>query len=290
MKKLILVLLQSALLACSSTPEQSISDDQGGTKPVPEIENEAPAARQSKAEVSAEPVAPEEKVAPAPVSSSMYSALQEAIKNQNYDAIQKFSTEILTQNPKDVRALNSMALVYYKKGQMDAAQYLFNKAIAVIATSSELHSNLGLVYLAKNERREALKSFRKALEINPQDHIAAANAGSIYAQEKDYIKAALALEIPVKRGTKDFKILNNYANALVATGRVKEAAEIFEKIIKENPSNREVMLNYAILLIENMQKNKEGLDLLNRLKFVGAPQDSRDVIKSLENKAKAGLQ
>jgi hypothetical protein len=39
-----------------------------------------------------------------------------------------------------------------------------------------------------------------------------------------------------------------------------------------------------------MQKNKEGLDLLNRLKFVGAPPEVRDTIKNLENKAKAGLQ
>ncbi len=285
MKKLILVLLQIALVACSSTSEQSRSSSEGGNEPLPQVENEAPAARQAKAEVPAES---EERVAPVP--SSMYSSLNDAIKNQNDDTIQRFSTEILTQNPKDVRALNAMALVYYKKGRMDAAQFLFNKAIAANPTSSELHSNLGLVHLAKNERREALKSFRKALEINSRDHIAAANAGSIYAQEKDYNKAALALEIPVKRGTKDVKILNNYANALVATGRVKEAAEIFEKIIKDNPSNREAMLNHAILLIENMQKNKEGLDLLNRLKFVGAPQDSRELIKSLENKAKAGLQ
>ena len=287
MKKLILVLLQIGLVACSSLSEQSTSTNGNGNEPMPEVENEAPTARQDK---TGAPTEVEERVAPVPIPSSMYTALNDAIKNQNDDAIQKFSTEILTQNPKDVRALNSMALVYYKKGRMDAAQFLFNKAIAANPTFSELHSNLGLVHLAKNERREALKSFRKALEINSRDYIAAANAGSIYAQEKDYNKAALALEIPIQRGTKDVKILNNYANALVATGRVKEAAEIFEKILKDNPSNREAMLNQAILLIENMQKNKEGLDLLNRLKFVGAPQDSREVIKSLENKAKAGLQ
>ena len=279
--------MQIGLVACSSLSEQSTSTNGNGNEPMPEVENEAPTARQDK---TGAPTEVEERVAPVPIPSSMYTALNDAIKNQNDDAIQKFSTEILTQNPKDVRALNSMALVYYKKGRMDAAQFLFNKAIAANPTFSELHSNLGLVHLAKNERREALKSFRKALEINSRDYIAAANAGSIYAQEKDYNKAALALEIPIQRGTKDVKILNNYANALVATGRVKEAAEIFEKILKDNPSNREAMLNQAILLIENMQKNKEGLDLLNRLKFVGAPQDSREVIKSLENKAKAGLQ
>ena len=110
-----------------------------------------------------------------------------------------------------------------------------------------------------------------------------------YHQFSNY-SVCIILEIPIKKGLKEVKILNNYAIASVGVGKVKEAAEIYEKILKENPSQREVMLNYSILLIENMQKNKEGLDLLNRLKFVGAPQEARDTIKNLEIKAKAGLQ
>lgn len=286
MRKLIFIVLACSVVSgCSSTSEQSQSTNGSANEPLPQIDGQTSAQKPAQSENTEA----EEIVAPVPVAVSMYAVLNEAIKNQNDQAIQKSATEILTQNPKDTRALNAMGLVYYKKGRFDAAQFLFNRAIAANNTSSELYNNLGLVHLAKNERREALLAFRKALEVNSRDHIAAANVGSIYAQEKDYIKAAIALEIAFKKGTKDIKILNNYANALTATGRVKEASEIFEKILKENPTNREAMLNHAILLIENMQKNKEGLDLLNRLKFVGVPQESRDLIKSLENRAKAGL-
>ncbi len=100
----------------------------------------------------------------------------------------------------------------------------------------------------------------------------------------------MALDIAVKNGQRDFKVMNNYAIALSASGKTKEAADIYEKILKENPSQKDVMLNYAILLIEDLNKNKEGLDLLNRLKFVGTSPETRDIIKQLENKAKAGLQ
>ncbi|MBC7421777.1 MAG: tetratricopeptide repeat protein [Bdellovibrio sp.] len=226
----------------------------------------------------------------APIASSMYAALNESIKQQNDEQIQKASGEILTQNPKDLRALNSLALVYYKRGRFEAAQYLLNKALSANPKSSEVYGNLGTVMLAKGDRREAVKMFRKALEINPDDSLVGANLGAIYVQEKDYNKALLALEIPVRKGMKDQKVLNNYAISLVAKARPKEAAEIYEKILKENPANKEVMLNFAILQIDELKKYKQGLDLLNRLKFVGPPSESRQVIKELEIKAKAGLQ
>jgi hypothetical protein len=38
-----------------------------------------------------------------------------------------------------------------------------------------------------------------------------------------------------------------------------------------------------------MGKYQEGLDVINRLKFVGGPADTRNRIITLENKAKAGL-
>lgn len=287
MKKLIIFCLSLYLVSCAT----SGGSDSSETSSENTVTETTPTADTS----IREPMKPveekvEEKVQPAPVAVSMYTALNDAVKSQSDESIQKAASEILMQNPKDIRGLNALAMVNYKRGRFEAAQYLLNKAIGVSATTSELHSNLGLVLLAKNEKKEAVRSFRKALDVNSKDAIAGANLGSIYVQEKDYNKALFALEIPVKKGMKDAKILNNYAIALAATGKTKDAADIYEKILKENASQREVMLNYSILLIEDLQKNKEGLDLLNRLKFVGAPAEARDTIKNLENKAKAGLQ
>lgn len=285
MKKLFILSIAMIIFSCSSSPTQNKSS-------APEQEDTVTA---QPTEIKEAPADPEviEKNEPKQVQStpaSMYSALNEAIKSQNDDAIQKATTEILAQNSKDVRALNSLAVVYYRKGKLEAAQFLLNKAIVISPSSAELFTNLGLVQLAKNDRRDAIKTMRKALEMNPQEATAGANLGSLYVQDKDYHKAALSLEIPIKQGFKDYKTLNNYAVALTGIGKTKEAGEIYEKLLKENPSQREVMLNYSILLIENMNKNKEGLDLLNRLKFVGAPTEARDTIKNLEIKAKAGLQ
>lgn len=215
--------------------------------------------------------------------------LTEAVRMQNDEGIAQATTEILTQNPKDLRALNALAMVYYKRGRFEAAEYLLNKAMAINSDRAELYSNLGLIRMAQGEKREAIKAFRKGLEINNQDAVIGANLGSIYVADKDYSKAELALEIPVRKGTKDIKTLNNYAIALTGTGKHDKALGIYEKLMKDNPGQRDIMLNYSILLIEHKQKYREGIDMLNRLKFVGAPSDARNLIKDLESKAKAGL-
>jgi tetratricopeptide (TPR) repeat protein len=226
---------------------------------------------------------------PEVTTASSYAALNEALKQQNNEAIQKAASVLLIQNPKDLKALNALAMVYYKKSRFEAASYLLNKAITNYPDSSMAYGNKGLVQLAQNERHDAIKSFRKAIEVNPQDGFAGANLGAIYVHEKDYSKGVLALEIAVKNNVNDFKVMNNYAIALAGTRKIKEASEIYEKLLKENPNQKDVMLNYSILLIEEMQKYREGLDLLNRLKFVGSASESRQVIKELEIKAKAGL-
>lgn len=215
--------------------------------------------------------------------------LGEAIRLQNDEGISQATTEILTKNPKDVRALNALAMLYYKKNRYEAAEYLLNKALAVDNNRSQLYGNLGLIKIAQGEKREAIKAFRKGLEINNQDGVIGANLGSIYVKEKDYTKAELALEIAYKKGHQDLKTLNNYAIALTGTGKHGKAQELYEKLLKDNPGQRDIMLNYSIFLIDHKQKYREGMDLLNRLKFVGVPMESRNVIKDLESKAKAGL-
>ncbi len=294
MKYINIVAISFILTACASQDmapitQEAKQDTIADNEPVPSLEPAATEKVEAKVEKKSETKVEAKYVAP-PLASSMYINLRKAVESQNDENIQKASSEILSQNAKDPQGLNALGLYHYKKGHLDAAQFLFNKGIAANPNSSELYSNLALVELAKGDRRDAIKTMRKALEINPQDAVAGANLGSIYIQEKDYLKAIFALEVPIKKGIKDYKVMNNYAIALVGNGKVKEAAEIYEKLLKENQSQREVMLNYAITLIENMQKNKEGLDLLNRLKFVGAPQEAHDTIKGLENKAKAGLQ
>ena len=215
--------------------------------------------------------------------------LDQAVIAGDDEKIRNISVELLQINSKNYNALNSLAMFHYKKQQFEAAMLLLNRALESNSKSSEVYNNYGLIMLAKNEKKEAVNMFRKALQLDSKNYLAAANVASIYAKEKDYNKVIFVLESFSKNDKLDIKSLNNYAIALVATGKDKKAAEIYRKILKDNPDYNEVMLNYSILMIERQGKYKEGLDLISRLKFVELDNESRQLIKDLENRAKAGL-
>lgn len=214
--------------------------------------------------------------------------LSEAIKNQKDQEIYQSAAQVLLDNPNDLKALNAMALYNYKKGRFLAAEYLLKKGMAQHSNAGELRSNLGLVYLAGKKNREAMGEFRKALEINPDDPVAAANLGSIFVEEKDYAKGNVALEVVFRKGWKDPKALVNYAITLTASGKYLEAESIYLSLLKDQISGKEVLFNLAILQIEHLKKYTEGLETINRLKFIGAPGDKRKRLSALEVKARAG--
>lgn len=217
--------------------------------------------------------------------SGPYSQLNQLIKNQDEDAILKEGSRILMQNPSDVKALNAMAMVYYKKGQLGLAKSLLLKAQKSSPTY-EVYSNLGILNLATDEKTEAVKNFKKAIEMNPNDLVSASNVGSIYVKANDFEKAVVALEIPYRRGSRDYRLLNNYAVALVGAGKFDKADQVYKEALKENNNSKEVLFNYSILLIEHLKRNQEGLDHLQKLKFIGIPDDSRSKIQELEAMAR----
>lgn len=285
MNKSIVLFLILALTACSSAPTQEEVTETAPRKASEKV-MDAPALKKEEPK----PVVEEEPPKPQPPAPpSQYAALNDAIKEQNDEKIHQGATQILAQSPNDARALNALAMYHYKRGRFELCRFLLNKAIAANPKIAELYSNLGIVQLAQGEKRDAVKSFRKALEINDDEAVAASNLGAIYAQEKDFGKAQVALETAYKRGVRDARVLNNYAIALTAHGKYEKAADLYRTIIKENSSNKEYLYNYATLLVENMGKYQDGLDVINRLKFVGGPADTRNKIINLENKAKAGL-
>lgn len=280
--KISVALLCLALAACSSSSKKAAA-------PAPEETNEVVDNFDISGPTVSETKEEETPVAAAETSQSDEQALNDAIKSNNDNAIHRAAINVLSKNPNDVKALNAMGMYYYRKGQYSAAQLMLGKGIKVSPNTAELYNNLGLVYAAQKEPREAIKAWRKAIELDPNEANAAANVGAVYVEQKQYIKAFVALEIAYRKNSKDQKVLNNYGITLTAMSRYPEARDIYKQAIKLNENNKDVMLNYAILLIDHMKENQAGLDLLNKVKFLGPSPEARNKINVLENKAKAGI-
>ena len=280
--KLYLLLIFVALTGCVSSSEKS-----GYSKSSPEEGlvdlGEAPRKR----EVSPQPLPPVNTVAEEKSKDHSFSELDKAIQKQDDRAIAISARQVLIQSPQDPKALNALALYHFRRGELSAAKALLNKAIAENEQVSMLYSNLGIVLQAAKEDADAIKAYRQALKVDPFNPIAAANVGAYYAQVKDYNKAQVALEIAVEKGQRDWRTLNNYGVTLMALGKYPLAETQLKKSSELQSQNTAVLLNYAILLVEHLDKPAQGLEVINKIRFIGPSPEVRKKISELEIKAKS---
>lgn len=282
--KLCFVLLLMLVVGCSSSPEKPT----GYSKSAPEEGlvdlGDAPRKR----EMSPQELPPVSTTSTQEKSNeTSIDELERAIQKQDDRAIAISARQVLIQSPQDPKALNALALYHFRRGDLSAAKTLLNKAIAAHENISMLFSNLGIVLQATKEDADAIKAYRQALKVDPSNPVAAANVGAYYAQVKDYNKAQVALEIAVEKGQRDWRTLNNYGVTLMALGKYAAAAAHLKKSAELQPQNTGVLLNYAILLVDHLGKPAEGLDVINKIRFIGPGPDIRKKISELENKAKS---
>lgn len=281
MKKILLSILVLAIAGCSSKPKE---EESAATEDLSYSSGASGSHQDSNKHSSREDSVPK-----VTTSRSDASSLDQAIQDGSDDNIQRVAQGVLAKNQNDIPALLALGVVHYKRSQWVGALMMFDKVIKLDPRNLGARNNRALVYLSQHEVRDAIKEFKKVIEADPTNATAAANLGAIYLENKDYQKAFIAMDIAYQRMSRDPKVLNNYGIALTGAGRFKEARDAYQRALDKSPGSKEVMLNYAILLIDHLKQFSQGLELVNKLKFLGLSPEVKNRINLLENNAKAGL-
>lgn len=151
----------------------------------------------------------------------------------------------------DARALNNLAVVYAKKGNLDAALAQLDKAAKAGDKSAELNANYALVYLAKGETAKA-ETYAKGADKEVQALVAAAkgeyaaasknlsgyNAAVAHVQAGNYAAASKSL-------AGDNSAKADYLRAVIAakTGKVQEAKSQLKSAIAKDATLAEKAKN-----------------------------------------------
>lgn len=219
-----------------------------------------------------------------------YQGLSQAIRSGKPAAISEESAKILANDPDDLVTLNALGLYHYRGGRLEAAKLFFARALAKHASSPALHSNMGAVLMAEEDYAGALVEFKKAIRLDDGHGPTLANLGSLYVSLGDYSKAQPILEQAYRRGIKDPGVAVNYAITLRADKNYEGARKVYEEVLKNHSRDVSALINYASLLIDYMNKPKEGLALVYKVKYLEI--DRKDVLvraNALENKAKSEI-
>ncbi len=259
----LLAVLAVVVFGCSSQPkavEPKIGAATEGALPTSNARrNEEPSVRKEGKAAETAPVG---------VVDSKHAALSQALRSGKTQSVHDEAARVLVAHPDDVITLNALAMWNYKQGKIGAAKLLLARAIEKGEPSAAVLNNYGLMLYAEGDELAAAEQYKKAIRLDERHAEANANLGSHYARGGDWKKALPRLEIAWKAGRMDSAIANNYALALKAEGESEKARRIFEEAAQRNNKDPILLLNYAALLIETLNRPKEGLPLVYRVKFL----------------------
>jgi len=217
-------------------------------------------------------------------------ALSKALRSGNGEAIESEAGRRLLRNPEDIIALNALAMWNYRQGRFGAARVLILRAIEKSQPSDALHANYGLILAAEGELLLAVDQWKKALRINDDNVTANSALGAVYLKGADFSRALPLLKRAHSENSKSLDLNLNYATALVGANEYSEADQVLRSSLKQfgNKDSR-LLLNYAHLLIHHLDRPKDGLQLVYRIKLIET--ERRDILKlasELEAKALLG--
>ncbi len=166
----------------------------------------------------------------------------------------------------------TLAKEYRRAGQNEKAIQILRIASQAVPDSPEIQLALGEIYLNENAPSQALVTLRRAAQLDqakslPEGHAPqperrsmstnriALFLGRTLHQLGHYDEARRVYEAILKAQTasdlgRDDVLSHAYAQTLMALGEIKPALSLLETIIQFQPTNPEVVLDYARVVLE----------------------------------------
>ncbi|RME25123.1 MAG: tetratricopeptide repeat protein, partial [Deltaproteobacteria bacterium] len=164
--------------------------------------------------------------------------------------------QALGQNANNIGAYNNLGLVYLDQGNVDLANFIYQKALNSIEgadSNAYLHCNLGRVYKAMDKEYLAQQEFDRALQLDPELVAAMLFLGDARLDNHDWEGAAELLERARDLEPDNPAILVNLGIAYRGLGRFEEAAALYKRALELDPGNPDPYLNLAVLQGDHMR-------------------------------------
>lgn len=220
--------------APEDSPEHSGVEHRSVSEPGAEAGTEQGA--ESEPEIRSAPEEPDAPSAPRPQGNQLARARDLVQSGRIEEAIAQYS-EILVENPQNLRAHNNLGILFDELGQHDTAVEHLEAALEVEPENVEVLTNLAraLTSLARFDAADA--SIRQALRMSPDDPAARLIQGILSFRRGLYPQVESELRWVCERDTELGEAFYYRAEALNRTGHFAEATELMLRAAELLPND-----------------------------------------------------
>lgn len=170
-------------------------------------------------------------------------------KDQLVEAEQVF-IDIISHDPKNVRAYYGLAQVYFKQKDLEHSEATYEHILKLEPEQSFAYAGLAKIALEKNQTEEALKGFEKAIILPGARIDNYIDLGKLYEKLSENEKALETYKIAATKEPNNPKILDLLLEASILNKKRVLAKNTFNKLKKTNPENNK---------LEDFKRRIEGI-------------------------------
>ncbi len=192
-------------------------------------------------------------------------------KGLAYEAIDCFDDAIeqhqraLEIAPDDLEVLNALALDYTRNGEFDRSLEIFEYIERLDNNYEPCYCNRIITYTELNKHEKAEEMFYLAQQIDPDCPLCFYNIGNSLYSRAAFDRAIWCWEKVRELDANHPQINYRIGQAYWATGNTKMAQRYFEEELRNDPSAIDVLLDMAVVLLEQGQTDAARDELVNIL-------------------------
>jgi choline-sulfatase len=176
---------------------------------------------------------------------ALYSKLEDArhlAQDKKWPDSERLLREILTATPENVTAVNILALVLTREGDLAAARKEYLRSLSLDPKQSRVHAMLGTLSLLDNDLAAAERSYRTALTITPGFVEAISNLGMIAALRGDPKGAEEQYRNAIAADPGFPRVYRRLADLYYERGDFAEALASYRKTLAAEPDDFQALV------------------------------------------------
>lgn len=144
-------------------------------------------------------------------------------------------TKTLEVSPASYHIRNNLGTVYWKRGDIAAAEREWQRAHELVPRNSIILNNLGLIDTQRKDYDRAREYFWRAMRLKPNYTDPHLNLGVAYLEQGQHDQAELQLRAAVALSPLNVYARRKISELYVETGRLKEAEENYRRAVESQP-------------------------------------------------------
>ena len=164
-------------------------------------------------------------------------------KSNNFEDLVKATTYLIVAHPNVAQLHNILAVAQSEKGNLQAAERAFRRALELEPNNAEIHNNLGTLSERQGNHAFASESYQTAIKLDSSYVDAILNLGHLYFMAGRLLESEKLVRQAIRLDTKNFRAHSNMGSVLTKQGHLHEAISSCDEAIKLAPNYAEAHNN-----------------------------------------------